>query len=151
MKTPVEEFELSALIDGELEPQRAEEVRAAIQQDPALQALFTRLATADARWSQQADAAQFQPILPPLAKTPPVAVPAVLPVWMAGLVAALLMTGQFGTKWLALGLGPGILLHSLLLAAVFGLIVRVVRADEAMGSAAAAQGLTGLRRPPIPP
>jgi anti-sigma factor RsiW len=45
----VQEEELSALIDGELSPQRAEEVRLMVQADPALRAQFAVLGKFDAQ------------------------------------------------------------------------------------------------------
>lgn len=57
----VQEEELSALLDGELDSQRAEEVRALVQADPALREQLDALAMLDARlWRAGAQAA-FSP------------------------------------------------------------------------------------------
>jgi|GEM_PF-2685452 len=57
----VEEYELSALLDGELDPQRAEEVRACIDSDPALREQFNALNQLDARLWRTAEQARFMP------------------------------------------------------------------------------------------
>lgn len=58
---PVQPAELSALLDGELETSRKAEVEAALAGDPALQAQFLALKSADQRWRKAAHAASFQP------------------------------------------------------------------------------------------
>jgi anti-sigma factor RsiW len=57
----VRDEELSALLDGELDPRRAEEVRALIQADPALRAEFDALAQLDSRLSAAAAETAFTP------------------------------------------------------------------------------------------
>jgi anti-sigma factor RsiW len=61
MTRPIEEHEISALIDGQLAPQRAAEVRAAIRQDPVLGTEYERLQAADLRWASAARTADFKP------------------------------------------------------------------------------------------
>jgi anti-sigma factor RsiW len=57
----VEEYELSALLDGELDPQRAAEVRACIESDPALRQQFDALTQLDVRLRRSAEQARFMP------------------------------------------------------------------------------------------
>ncbi|MBE3099940.1 MAG: hypothetical protein IMZ44_22710 [Planctomycetes bacterium] len=57
----VDPAELSALLDGELPPDRAAQVRAAIEADPALRADYERLSRLDAAWSAAASSAAFRP------------------------------------------------------------------------------------------
>jgi len=57
----VQDEELSALLDGELEPQRAEQVRARIEADPALRKEFGALVRLDARLRGMAAEAAFVP------------------------------------------------------------------------------------------
>lgn len=58
---PVQAEELSALLDGELEPGRAREVEMQIAADPALRAEFEAMSEADAIWRASAGAAAFSP------------------------------------------------------------------------------------------
>ena len=57
----VQEQELSALLDGELDIERADEVRARIKSDPALRREYELLARLDARLSRAAADATFVP------------------------------------------------------------------------------------------
>ena len=59
----IQDEELSALLDGELDAQRAEEVRARIKADPALRKEFDALARLDQRLSYAAEQAAFLPEL----------------------------------------------------------------------------------------
>lgn len=59
--TPVRPEELSALLDGELDPSRAREVRQQIDTDPALRWEFEELSAADASWRKAAAALAFTP------------------------------------------------------------------------------------------
>jgi anti-sigma factor RsiW len=82
----VQEEELSALIDGELSPQRAEEVRLMVQADPALRAQFAVLGKFDAQlWRAGEDAAFSAEITFPT--EPLVARP--FPMWLLGIGVAL--------------------------------------------------------------
>lgn len=57
----VQKEELSALLDGELSPQRAEEVRARIEADPALREQFDALVHLDARLRRAIEQVAFIP------------------------------------------------------------------------------------------
>jgi len=57
----IDEAELSALLDGELSPQRSREVKAALTRDPQLRAQFEKLRAMDERWRSAASTAAFQP------------------------------------------------------------------------------------------
>lgn len=58
---PVQPEELSALLDGELDPARAAEVRTQIQMDPALRKEFESLSGNDVVWRAAADSVAFTP------------------------------------------------------------------------------------------
>jgi len=58
---PIEPAELSAFLDGELPAGRAEEVRAALAQDPLLRQSYEQLVAFDTDWSARAAAAMFRP------------------------------------------------------------------------------------------
>ena len=62
---PVQPEELSALIDGELDPQRTSELKAQIAADPALRASFEALRDLDNRWRAAARTAAFIPQIRP--------------------------------------------------------------------------------------
>lgn len=53
--------ELSAFLDGELDPARAGEIEALIAADPGVRAAFEQLQRADARLRSISDAAAFRP------------------------------------------------------------------------------------------
>jgi len=61
--TRVQPEELSALLDGELNPTRAREVEIAIAADPELRRELQLLQESDARWRAAAATAAFQPAL----------------------------------------------------------------------------------------
>jgi anti-sigma factor RsiW len=58
---PVQSDELWALLDGELEPDRAFEIEAQMAADPALRRQFEALSATDARWRLAAASAAFMP------------------------------------------------------------------------------------------
>ena len=58
---PIDPTELSAFLDGELPARRAEEVRAALAQDPVLRQSYELLVERDGDWNAQAAAAMFRP------------------------------------------------------------------------------------------
>jgi anti-sigma factor RsiW len=58
---PIDPGELSAFLDGELPARRAEEVRAALAQDPVLRQSYELLVVRDADWNARAAAAMFRP------------------------------------------------------------------------------------------
>jgi anti-sigma factor RsiW len=59
--SPIDPAELSALIDGELPPERAGEVRRALAADPELRAVYDRLVHLDGSWKAAAAGAAFPP------------------------------------------------------------------------------------------
>jgi anti-sigma factor RsiW len=59
--TRVQPEELSALLDGELNPTRTREVEMQIAADPQLRGELQRLRESDARWRAAAATAAFQP------------------------------------------------------------------------------------------
>jgi hypothetical protein len=58
---PVDPAEISALMDGELPAERAEEVRRAIAEDPALRREYEEIVALDANVKAYAEAALFRP------------------------------------------------------------------------------------------
>ena len=58
---PIEPFELSGYLDGELEPDRVRELEAVLARDPALRAEYEALANADREWKSTARLAAFVP------------------------------------------------------------------------------------------
>jgi hypothetical protein len=58
---PVQPEELSALLDGEIDSQRAREIRAQFEADPDLRAQFDALRQRDTQWRTAAAAAAFDP------------------------------------------------------------------------------------------
>jgi len=100
---PIDPAELSALLDGELPPDRAAQVRGTIDADPALQAEFQRLSALDARWFAAGASAAFQPR--PVSLTSP---RFTWPLRIAALLSAILLI-RFVPKFLAPSLG--MLLH----------------------------------------
>jgi anti-sigma factor RsiW len=60
---PIDPAEISALLDGELPPDRAEEVRRAIAADESLRRVYCELSAMDAELKASAAQAVFQPHL----------------------------------------------------------------------------------------
>ena len=58
---PIEPAELSAYMDGELDPARAREVETALESSPALRGELNRLVSADNSWRAAARIASFRP------------------------------------------------------------------------------------------
>jgi anti-sigma factor RsiW len=58
---PIDPAEISALIDGELPPERVQEVRRAIAEDASLRRVYDELAAMDAKLTASAARAMFQP------------------------------------------------------------------------------------------
>jgi anti-sigma factor RsiW len=58
---PIDPAELSAFLDGELTPNRAEVVQAALARDPVLRQTYERLARFDVDWKARAATTMFQP------------------------------------------------------------------------------------------
>jgi len=82
----IDPAELSALIDGELDPERAAEVRAAAERDPVLKADLARLCDLDDACRAVASSAAFRPTV-----SVPAARPAPLVMWLAPALIALLL------------------------------------------------------------
>jgi len=120
MSRPVEEFEVSALIDGELDATRAAEVRAAIERDPVLHAQFAHLAEADRTWAGAARSAQFMPAVPWDELGPS---PSRAHVWDVTALAFMLAAGWVLPKVVPVELATGMLIHALMLAAVIAVVV----------------------------
>jgi anti-sigma factor RsiW len=120
---PIDPAELSALLDGELTPQRADEVRAAIQHDPSLKTEFERLRRLDAACREAAATAEFQPqvTIAPHTNDWSWAAP-------AGMGVILLVVRFLPKMWdLAL---LGAVLHVAAMAIVLWWIVRLVSQEE---------------------
>ncbi len=58
---PISPEEISALLDGELMPSRAEEIRRAMLEDERLRRVYEELAETDSALSSFAAACQFEP------------------------------------------------------------------------------------------
>lgn len=120
MTRPVEEFEVSALIDGELDPTRAAEVRRAIERDPGLHAQFLRFAAADRAWAGAARSAQFVPAVVRDAVSP---WPSRARAWVVTALALVTVVGRMVPKVLPVDLVAAMLVHGLVLAAVIAVVV----------------------------
>jgi anti-sigma factor RsiW len=83
--------EMSALLDGELDPSRARQVEALIAADPALAAQFEQLKRADHGLRSLAEAAAFAPEV----RLPAVETPAV-PRWLGPCLALLVTAWTVG-------------------------------------------------------
>lgn len=120
--------ELSALLDGELDPARASAVEALIAADPVLAAEFDRLKRADQRLRALAADAAF----PPRVRWPRPA-PAPLPAWFApclGLVLLAWLAGKLAPA-MALALAVNALALVVLIACLASLALREARALSA--------------------
>lgn len=125
MTRPVEEFEISALIDGELEPSRAAEVRAAIEADPSLRAEYERIRAADEVWTTAGRSARFMPAIQwHLAVMAPGGV-------LAGAAFAIMLAvGRSLLKFLPMDLSAGMAVHGLMLAVTVAVVIWVCRRLE---------------------
>ncbi len=112
----IDPAELSGLLDGELSPERAAAVRAALEKDDALRAEYERLRRLDARWAAVTETATFHPrlSLEPRADRPSAA-------GLAGAVAALLLV-RFLPKFLDATVLAGGMLFAALAAALVTLV-----------------------------
>ena len=132
---PIDPAELSALLDGELPADRAEEVRRAIAQDPALRRQYDRLAGMDADFRACASAAVFRP---------QVSIPAAASVPELGIVplAILMVVVRAAAKLLPAALGIGVQIVVLVL--IVGWVMRrIVRASEEEARRVAAAASAG--------
>lgn len=127
MSKPVEEFEISALIDGELDATRAAEVRRAIERDAALRAEFEHLAEVDRAWTAVARSAQFTPAAPRYELARPQGQSYV---WIAAALALILIAGRGFPKFFPVELAAGILIHTLMLAGVIAAVIRLSAAPK---------------------
>jgi anti-sigma factor RsiW len=120
---PIDPAELSAFLDGELSAARADEVRAALAQDPLLRRSYEQLVALDADWKAQASAAMFRPRVRIAANRVP-----------GRLLTAAAVLGLLGLR-IALKAQPplvGIALETLLLALVVGWgLRRLIHATDA--------------------
>ena len=85
---PIDPMELSALLDGELSPERADQVRRAIAQDELLRREYGELAALDADLRARAQAATFAPrvSIPEAMSIPDAAATFPLPIVLGALV-----------------------------------------------------------------
>lgn len=124
---PVDESELSGLLDGELDPERAAAVRRAIENDPALKAQFEQLTKLDGACRRSAEQAAFAPrVVMPTA--PSSQAENSFQINSASVAAALiaLVAIYFAPKMLS-GLVVGMSLHVVALVVVLWIISRVAR------------------------
>jgi anti-sigma factor RsiW len=128
MSPPIDPAELSALIDGELPPERARKVEALIAQDPALRAEFETLRGLDARWRANASAALFEPMV----RLPQA--PAHFPLRRVAAVVVALILARIGGKFVE-GMAPALLLNLAALALVAVTVLAAARADHPAGPA----------------
>lgn len=125
----VEDEELSALLDGELNPERAEAVRAALGADPALGKEFDALSQLDARLRDLVEAEAFMPdVTFPI----PVTNEAFVRYWPAGIaVVAALIVARFVPKLAELPLF-GIAFQLAVCAAISFIVIRLSREAQAL-------------------
>lgn len=120
---PLAPEELSALLDGELDPIRAREVERLVESDPQLRAEFERLGALDRTWAAAARTAAFHPTVSlalPAARTRTAVVSGVLAIGLACL--------RLVPKWL----GPpdfGFGLHVVALAVLLAALLWSARVD----------------------
>ncbi len=122
----IKPHELSGLLDGELTPQRAEEIRRLMDEDAGLRAEFERLQRFDKAWSTAGSQAAFLPeiILPPQGKA--------RAWWLTRLVPGLcfLLAARLLPK-----LGPAFMLslavHAMVMLLVIAALIRVHEMTDA--------------------
>ncbi|MHB8902114.1 MAG: anti-sigma factor family protein [Thermoguttaceae bacterium] len=126
---PVRPEEVSALLDGELPPERANEVRLAIANDDHLRQVYQELAETDGRLASLAAACRFEPRI----SLPPVLEPPVLglPIWA---VATGLLIVRIVAKLAPAG--PGLILQAAVIALLAGWLLwrllPALRADRGL-------------------
>lgn len=134
----VRDEELSALLDGELDPQRAEEVRACIEADPALREQFSALTQLDARLCRAAEQARFMPDI--TFSAAPVRTTAAWQ-WPAGLAAVVALVGiRLLPKLVELPLF-GLALQLAACGAIAFIVIRMVREPEPLAIPALGKGI----------
>lgn len=136
---PIDAAELSGLMDGELDPNRAAEVRKAIEEDPALQQEWARLSQLDAACLRVGAQAGFQPQVkvPALAAEGPVAFEA--HAWWAFASLALLLAVHCLPKVVD-AFALGVTVQAVVLAAVLWLLLRLGENEEMPATALSARG-----------
>ncbi len=107
--TPISPEEISALFDGELMPDRAEEVRRAMVEDEQLRRIYERMAETDSALSSFAAACKFEP---------QVSLPSISPVLGCPIYAVAFSVLIVRILAKALPFGPGIWLQALAIALV---------------------------------
>jgi anti-sigma factor RsiW len=124
--TPIDTAEISAYLDGELSAIRAEELEAAIANDPALRAELEALARQHSAWRGAASSANFLPTVrlePPGAGLKSQTAPGI------ALALTVLIALRVLPK-LTDSLGIGLVLHSLALAAIMGWLIHMTSRDR---------------------
>lgn len=122
---PVRPEELSALVDGELNPEREREVRAALAESLELRSQFDALSRLDRAWRTAASGAAFDPRVKPIPS-------AELP-WVRTLcLVAMLVFVRLALKWVDTEAIVWIA-NAAVFVAVMTVIVRLVRRGDVEG------------------
>ena len=129
MTEPIVPHELSGLVDGELDPARAQEVRAAVEADDALKAELEELEQADRVWSRAASGAAFAPTVAMPSTGLRAARAAMMVAGMFGLACVWMLPKVIAAPLAALGL------HAVALALVIAGLVSLVGKGEPNGKA----------------
>lgn len=124
---PIEPAELSAYLDGELNPARAREVESALATSPALQAELDALTKADKTWRMAARLAAFRSTIQ-LPRTSSRKVP----LYRTAGAVVLLLAVRFLPK-LAGALDWGLIANGVALAIAMVWVIRMTRAEERQG------------------
>jgi anti-sigma factor RsiW len=125
--TDLDPAELSALLDGELDPARGREVEALIAADPVLSAEFEQLKRADQRLKSLAEPAAFRPqIRWPAPEVRPV------PAWLAPCLAVIGLAWAVGklAPAMALALGVNAAALALFIVCLAPFALREARSDR---------------------
>lgn len=122
MTKPVQAFELSAMIDGELDEARAVQLRDAIRQDPILRAEFERIEAAHHAWDAAAATACFHPAV----HLPRLSTPSTALMSIVALLSFLLAAARLISKLLPIELITAVAVHALMLAATLTMLIWIV-------------------------
>jgi len=122
MTNPVHAFELSAMIDGELDEARTVELRDAIRQNPALRAEFERLEAAHQTWDAAAATACFHPAV----RLPSTSARSASLMSVVALLSFMLAAARLISKLLPIELITAVAVHALMLAATLTMVVWIV-------------------------
>jgi anti-sigma factor RsiW len=120
----VEPAELSAYLDGELDPDRARELAAALAEDADLRAAYEALANSDKSWQLAAAAASFKPAID-LSSHENSRASRLTEIMVVAVLVALCVMSKT-TDAITLGL----ILHGIALAIALPWIVRMAREDQ---------------------